>query len=161
MSKKDKLWRTAVTVASIIEQDNKFLLIEEQTRDGLLINQPSGHLEANESPLEASIRETREETSFEFIPQNFLGVYLCQALSKKDSSHVTYVRLAFSGIVGKFYNQPLDKGIENIFWLNYEQILENQHKLRTPLVLRCINDYLKNKNLPLDSIYSHESIWQI
>jgi len=158
MSKK---WRTSVTVASIIEKDNKYLLIEEQTRDGILINQPSGHLEPNESPLQASIRETKEETSFEFIPQHFLGVYLCQAVSQKDLSNVTYVRLAFSGYVSKFYNEPLDEGIICTHWLSYEQILDNQAKLRTPLVLQCINDYRAKKLHSLDSIYSHESVWQV
>ncbi len=152
-------WRTSVTVSAIIEKDAKFLMVEEQTRDGILLNQPSGHLEAQESPLEASIRETREETSFEFIPSNFLGVYLCQAISKKDAHLVTYLRLAFCGSVGKFYNTALDEGIICTHWLSHEEILQQQSKLRSPLVLECIHDYLNGKRLDLNTIHTHSSIW--
>jgi ADP-ribose pyrophosphatase YjhB (NUDIX family) len=152
-------WRISVTVSAIIEKNNKFLMVEEQTRDGILLNQPSGHLEAKESPLEASIRETREETSFEFIPSYFLGVYLCQAMSKKDNHSVTYLRLAFCGNVGKFYNQPLDDGIICTHWLSYEEIIQQKNRLRTPLVLTCINDYMNGQRLNLNSVHAHSSVW--
>ncbi len=156
-------WRTSVTVSSIIEKDNKFLFVEEETRDGIFLNQPSGHLEAGESPLQASIRETKEETSFEFIPSHFLGVYLCQAISQKDLYNVTYLRLAFCGTAGKFYNEPLDDGIITTHWFTFNEIIEfeKQGKLRSPLVLSCLNDYVNKKRLELSSIYSHTSIWEV
>ncbi|MFM2343751.1 MAG: hypothetical protein RLZZ210_359 [Pseudomonadota bacterium] len=163
METKCSKWRTSVTVSSIIEQDGKFLFVEEETRDGIFINQPSGHLEAGESPLQASIRETREETSFEFIPSNFLGVYLCQAISQKDLYNVTYLRLAFCGSAGKFYNEPLDDGIIRTHWFSYDEVLklEKQNRLRSPLVLSCLQDYVSGKRLDLSSVYSHSSIWEV
>jgi ADP-ribose pyrophosphatase YjhB (NUDIX family) len=154
-------WRTSVTVSSIIKQNNKFLFVEEQTRDGILLNQPSGHLEANESPIEASIRETLEETAYTFIPEHFLGVYLCQAPSKKDNMYVTYIRLAFSGVVGKLHNRKLDTGIIATHWLSYEEILNNKQRLRSPLVIQCIDDYTNNKLYDINTVYSDSSIWSI
>jgi len=157
-----KNWRINVTVAAVIEHENKFLMIEEHTRDGILINQPAGHLEANESPYEAIIRETLEETAYEFTPQYLLGTYFCQALSNKDDHHVTYLRFAFGGQLGRHYsNQALDAGIIQAFWLSLDDIYANQARLRSPLVLQCILDYQQGKRQNLDSIYCHESIWQV
>jgi phosphatase NudJ len=154
-------WRTSLTVSSIIEHDNKFLLIEEHTRDGIFFNQPSGHLEANETPISASIRETMEETAYNFIPEYFLGAYLCQAQSKKDNMFVTYLRLAFCGKVGELQaDKILDEGIIATHWLSYEQILQydKQKRLRSSLVLKCIDDYLAKQRYPLNMIYSDASV---
>ena len=156
-------WRTSVTVSSVIEQNGKFLFVEEETRDGIFINQPSGHLEGGESPVQASIRETKEETSFEFIPSHFLGVYLCQAISQKDLYNVTYLRLAFCGTAGKFYNQPLDEGIIRTHWFSYDEVvlLEKQGHLRSPLVLSCMQDYMNGRRFDLSVVYSHSSILEV
>lgn len=179
-------WRMSVTVAAVIARfktrpeyiitiddlakidlatrinDIEFLMIEEETRDGILINQPAGHLEAAESPLEASIREALEETAHHFIPNYFLGTYLCKALSQKDMVMVTYLRMAFAGHVTGFSNTPLDQGILRTFWLDYAAIKQQAaaKKLRSPLVLNCIQDYLNIKLYPLDIVTSDESIYE-
>jgi 8-oxo-dGTP pyrophosphatase MutT (NUDIX family) len=176
-------WRTSVTVAAVIarfksqpdiilspemlkiyslEQRQhllEFLMIEEQTRDGVLINQPAGHLEADESPLQASIRETMEETAYDFMPQYFLGTYLCKALSQKDQATVSYLRLAFAGHTTHCTHAPLDDGILQAFWLDFEQIKNQKSRLRSPLVWICIEDYLNLKRYDLDMVYTDNSVY--
>ncbi len=102
------IWKPNVTVAAVIERDGKFLLVEEQTSQGLLFNQPAGHLEANESLIAAVARETLEESAYEFEPQYLVGIYRWHS----TISDTTYLRFAFTGrILSHHSEQTLDEGI--------------------------------------------------
>lgn len=141
-----------VTVCAVIEKSQKFLLVEEKVISGeIMFNQPAGHLEADESLLSAVCREVREETAREFFPQNFLGVYHW----KNSGNSQTFVRFTFVGEVGEVNpNLALDEGIIQTHWLSFDEILllSRQQKLRSPLILQSIKDYLKNVSYPLDVI---------
>lgn len=142
-------WKPDVTVASVIESDGRFLLIEERVGNRLVFNQPAGHLEANESLAEAVIRETLEETAWQFEPQAVTGIYLWQQPDKTRS----FLRVAFTGRITHHDSQrKLDRGIRRALWLSREQIIERADRLRSPMVLRCIDDYLQGARHSLDML---------
>lgn len=149
-------WKPDVTVAAVIESEGRFLLIEERIGRRLVFNQPAGHLEANESLEKAVIRETLEETAWHFAPEAVTGIYLWQQPDKSRS----FLRIAFCGRVTQHDSQRrLDRGIRRAVWLTRTQVLERGNRLRSPMVLRCIDDYLHGsrhsldllKHFPLDS----------
>ncbi len=152
------LWKPSVTVAAIIERDGKFLLVEEETSDGIRFNQPAGHLDPHESLADAVSREALEETAHEFHPDALVGVYMSRYQSSSTGDDVTYLRFAFAGSVGAVHDRPLDTGILRALWLSYEEILAISDKHRSPLVLQCIDDYLRGRRLPLTAIYTHPSV---
>ncbi len=138
-----------VTVAAVVERDSRFLLVEERISGRLVLNQPAGHLEDRETLLDAAIRETREETAWRFVPSALVGTYLWRS---PDAGR-TFLRFAFCGPVDDFREgQALDAGIVRTVWLTHEQLLAQQARLRSPLVLRCIDDYLLGRRQPLDSV---------
>lgn len=141
------IWKPHATVAAVIEQDGRFLMVEEES-DGLIVfNQPAGHLEPDESLIEAVIRETREETAWRFHPEAITGIYRW----KQPDTERTFLRVAFCGQVDDLTaEQVLDDGIIRAVWMTREQLLDNQQQLRSPLVLLCIDDYLANKRYPLE-----------
>ena len=140
-------WKPHTTVAAVIEENNKFLLVEELVDGKKVLNQPAGHLEPDESFLDAVIRETEEETAVIFQPEYLIGLYRW-VLPEKDR---TYIRLTFSGNNLKtLENQTLDDDIIRTLWLSYDEILEQKDRLRSPLVLECINDYRNGNKFPLD-----------
>jgi len=148
------VWKPSVTVAAVIERDGRFLLVEERTRDGIRINQPAGHLEPGESLVEAAARETLEETACRFTPMHLLGTYVWRA-----NDDVTYARFAFSGVVSApDPGRPLDDGILRAFWATPGELRARAAEHRSPLVLKCIDDYLRGQRLPLDAIYTHSSV---
>ncbi len=143
------IWKPHVTVAAIIENQGRFLLVEERIEGKTVFNQPAGHLESGENLVDAVRREVLEETARPFRPQALVGVYLYD-LPKKDRS---YLRFCFCGSV----DQPaperhLDQEIIATHWLSPEQIRERHAQLRSPMVLKCLDDYLEGKRLPLDSL---------
>ena len=143
------IWKPNVTVAAVIERDGRFLLVEEETVDGIRYNQPAGHLECRESLIDAVIREALEETAYNFVPQFLIGVYNW----RNESKDVTYLRFAFAGSVsGHDAQRALDDGIIAAHWLTLDEIraLEKQH--RSPLILRCIEDWCAGKRYPLELI---------
>jgi len=145
------IWKPNVTVAAIIENDGKFLLVEEETADGVMFNQPAGHLEEGETLLEAVRREAWEETAHRFEPTVLLGVYHWKH-PKKD---ITYLRFAFLGTVtGHDPEQPLDDGILRAVWMTPEEIRATQDRHRSPQVLTCIEHYLAGQRFPL-SVLTH------
>ena len=147
MSIKKPQFKPNTTVAAIIERNGKFLLVEETTDRGNRFNQPAGHLEDNESLINAVIRETMEETAYEFTPVSLLGVYLW----KHDFNEITYLRFAFIGVVGVHYpTQELDTGILRAVWMTIEEIRTKASLMRSPQVLMCIEDYLSGKRYPLE-----------
>lgn len=143
------IWKPHTTVAAIIERDGKFLLVEEETDDGVRFNQPAGHLEDGETLIDAVIRETREETAYEFTPESLLGIYHWQHPSK----HITYLRFAFTGDAGAHDpSLKLDNGILRAVWMSEAEIRETQNMHRSPQVLLCIDHYLAGQRLPLNAI---------
>lgn len=128
------------------ERDNRFLLVRELIKGQEVLNQPAGHLDPGESLEQACIRETMEETSYEFMPDRLCGVYRWHP---ENHTEKTYLRFSFSGKVGKNLNKPLDSGILRAEWLTLEEIHQNQQALRTPMVLQCILDYLHKPSYPL------------
>lgn len=153
------VWKPNVTVATVVERDGKFLLVEEQTTDGLRLNQPAGHLEQGETPAHGAIRETLEETAHHVELSAFLGVYLSRYHSSRTGQDVTYLRLAFIGQVMRLDEQrPLDEGIVRAVWLTPEQIRDRQEMHRSPLVWQCVQDYLSGRRYPLHSVFCHNTV---
>ena len=147
------IWKPNVTVAAVIERDGKFLLVEEETSQGVRFNQPAGHLEADESLLTGVAREVLEESAYSFTPQHLLGIYRWHA----PESDTTYLRFAFTGaITGHDAARTLDTGIIQAVWLTPDEIRPMQERHRSPLVLRCIEDYLAGKRYPLELITHYE-----
>lgn len=147
-------WRPSVTVAAIIERDRRFLLVEENTPQGLRINQPAGHLEFGESLQQAVIRETLEETAHDFRPTALLGLYLLPTGARPADT--TYLRVAIVGELGAEHpHRVLDVGIIRTLWLTRDEIAERVDTLRSPLVLRCVDDYLAGQRASLDLLQWH------
>jgi 8-oxo-dGTP pyrophosphatase MutT (NUDIX family) len=142
------VWKPDVTVAAVIERDGRYLLVEERIRGRLVLNQPAGHLEDGEGLVDAVIRETLEETAWQFTPEALLGIYQWRS----PRGHTT-LRFAFTGSVQAYDpDRPLDPPIVTTHWLEREEIAQRSARLRTPLVLRCIEDYLAGRRLPLDAL---------
>jgi len=138
-----------VTVAAVVERDGRFLIVEERIGGRLVLNQPAGHLEDAETLIEAAVREAREETAWRFNPEAMVGTYLW----RNPANGRSYLRFAFCGTVDDHQpRQPLDKGIERAIWLSHEQLRVQPHRLRSPLVLRCVEDYLLGNRQPLESV---------
>ena len=138
-----------ITVAAISESDGRFLVVEERINERLVFNQPAGHVERGESLLTAVVREVREETAWRFEPASLVGVYLWRS----PESGVTTMRFAFSGGVDDLQAaQPLDQGIIGTHWFSRADLERRSHSLRSPLVMRCIEDYLHGWRQPLDSV---------
>lgn len=141
------IWKPHVTVAAIAEKDGRFLIVEERVDGELVYNQPAGHLDSGESLIEAVIRETFEETAWTFQPEALVGIQLWRHPVHSES----YLRFSFCGSCYEHQDQqPLDKGIEQALWLSREQLMDNNHKLRSPMVLRTIDDYLEGRRYSLD-----------
>jgi 8-oxo-dGTP pyrophosphatase MutT (NUDIX family) len=149
------VWKPSVTVAAIIERDGRFLLIEEETSEGIRFNQPAGHLDPNESLEQAVTRETLEEAAYDFSPTALVGMYMARYVSMRTGQEVTYLRFAFSGELGAAHDQPLDHGILRTVWMTREEMVACQSKHRSSLVLRCVDDYLAGKRAPLSLLYTH------
>ncbi len=152
-----EVWKPSVTVAAIIERNGRFLLVEEETSDGIRFNQPAGHLDPNESLMEAVTRETLEEAAYDFSPTSLIGMYMSRYISSRTGKEVTYLRFAFAGELGAQHDRPLDEGILRTVWMTREEMLACEEKHRSPLVLRCVDDYLAGKGVPLSLIYTHPS----
>ena len=138
-----------VTVAALAERDGRFLLVEERIDGRIVFNQPAGHVEQGESLLDAVAREAREETAWRFTAQFLLGVYLWQPPRGRRPT----LRFAFTGAVSDHDpSQPLDRGILATHWLTPRELLARRARLRSPLVPRCVDDYLLGRRLPVDDI---------
>lgn len=135
-----------ITVAAVIEREGRFLLVEEQSNGRTVYNQPAGHLETGESLLEAVARETREETGWGFQPTALLGVYRWESPDNRE----TYLRFCFTGTCHDHDpHQALDTGIIRTWWLDRDELAKRAVQHRSPLVLRCIDDYRSGKRYPL------------
>ncbi|MCK4950280.1 MAG: NUDIX hydrolase [Gammaproteobacteria bacterium] len=144
------IWKPHTTVAAVIEKDGKFLIVEEESDSKVVYNQPAGHLDEDESLIQAVIRETLEETAWHFKPENIIGVYQY----KSPGNGTTYIRFCFSGQCNQHEpDRKLDDGIVCAIWMSYEELVREKDKLRSPMVLHCIDDYLAGKQYPLELIW--------
>ena len=160
-------WKPSVTVAAVIERDGRFLLVEEHTPEGLRLNNPAGHLEPAESPAQGCAREVLEETAHHFAPSALVGVYLSRfqrTLASADAGtlateDITYVRFAFCGDLGVFEaGRALDTGIVHTLWLTPDEIRASADRHRSPLVVRCMEDYLAGQRYPLALVYTDPAV---
>ena len=153
-------FRPSVTVAAVIECDGRFLLIEEETSEGVKLNQPAGHLDPNESLEQAVVREVLEEAAHEFIPTGLVGMYMSRYYSKSRNADITYLRFTFCGDAGREYDQPLDDGILRTLWMTRDEIAASVEQHRSPIVLQCVDDYLAGHRTPLHLLYTHPSVFE-
>ncbi|MBT3066348.1 NUDIX hydrolase [Rhodoferax sp. U11-2br] len=156
-------WKPSATVAAIIEQDGKFLLVEEHTPEGLRLNNPAGHLDEGETLAQGCQRETLEETRHLFTPTHLVGVYMSRsqraANGTEDAQDVTYLRFAFAGSLGALVpERQLDTGIVRTLWLTPDEIRASAARHRSPLVVQCMEDYLSGQRFPLDLIHTDASV---
>jgi len=143
-------WYAHVTVATVIENDGRFLLVEEQGEHGLVLNQPAGHLEPGETLVQAAVRETLEETACHVAIQGLVGV----ALYTAPANGVTYHRTTFYGeALREQADYQLDSDIERVVWLGHEEMLAESARMRSPLVLAAVEQYLRGPKIPLEFIY--------
>jgi ADP-ribose pyrophosphatase YjhB (NUDIX family) len=146
-------WKPNATVAAIAEKDGRFLLVEEKINGNMVFNQPAGHLEHGESLISAIKREVLEETAWEFEPESLVGVYLYPNPHQDD---ITYLRFCFYGHCSKEHQgQKLDEGILRAAWLSPEEIEEERDRMRSPMVSRCIKDYLNGNRYPLELLHHY------
>lgn len=144
------IWKPHVTVAAVLFRDGRFLLVEEETESGLAFNQPAGHLEENEALIDAVVRETLEETAYRFKPTHLVGIYNWKHPTKEDT---TYLRFAFAGeLCGYEADRPLDRGIVAARWLTLDEIRATRERHRSPLILRCCEDWLAGQRHSLDML---------
>lgn len=152
-----------LTVAAISEQAGRFLIVEERVGRRMVFNQPAGHVEDGESFIAAVIREALEETAWHFTPEAVIGIYLW----RNPTSRRTVLRVAYAGTVR--YHEPerrLDHGIVRTHWFTRDQLLGHGGRLRSPMVLRCVDDYLAGarhsldllQQLPLDEVESRAAV---
>ena len=146
-------WAAHVTVAAVVERDGRFLLVEEHTDAGLRLNQPAGHLEAGETLVQAVVRETLEETAYGFSPEHLVGIYQW----RNAAGDATFLRFAFCGtLAAEPQDRPLDEGIVRRLWLATDELAGQASRHRSPLVARCVEDYLRGSRHPL-ALVSHVS----
>jgi 8-oxo-dGTP pyrophosphatase MutT (NUDIX family) len=156
-------WKPSVTVAAIIEQEGKFLFVEEHTPEGLRLNNPAGHLDPGESPASGCARETLEETTRTFAPTALVGVYLSRfqrpSTPLLDAQDITYLRFAFCGELGDVQaGRQLDTGIVRTLWLTPDEIRASADRHRSPLVVQCMEDYLAGQRYPMNLIHTDAAV---
>ena len=131
----------------IAERDGRFLIVEEQVDGELVLNQPAGHLDEGESLVQAAARETLEETAWHVEPEALIGIYLWRL----PDNGITYLRACFSGHCLTFDpDRELDAGITRALWLSYDELRDHATRKRSPMVMRCIDDYRTGQRYPLD-----------
>lgn len=145
----EAIWKPNVTVAALVERGGRFLLVEEETGDGVRLNQPAGHLEEGESLIAACVRETLEETAYHVEAEALVGVYQWM----RPAGDITYLRFAFAArAVSHEAGRALDTGILRAVWMTPQEIEASRAHHRSPLVARCVADHLAGRRFPLDLI---------
>ncbi len=153
-------WKPSVTVAAIIESEGRFLLVEEETPEGVRLNNPAGHLDAGESLLQAVVRETLEETARVFTPSALLGVYMSRYVRSARNEDVTYLRFAYCGTVGQAEpGRALDTGILRAVWLTAGEIRAARERHRSPALQHGIDDFLRGTRHPLDAVFTDPGLY--
>jgi 8-oxo-dGTP pyrophosphatase MutT (NUDIX family) len=143
------VWKPNVTVAAVVEREGRFLLVEEAIGGTLMLNQPAGHLEPDESLLEAVARETLEETAWHFRPQALVGIYRWP----HPDRNTTFLRFAFTGALLEHEpDRVLDEGITRTVWMDREALRRLRDRHRSPQVMACVDDYLAGCRFPLECL---------
>jgi len=143
----NRKWLPRVTVATVIEDDGKFLMVEENIHGKKILNQPAGHLEPGETLTEAAVRETLEETGWHIKVDHLIE--FSQWTSPNSQKH--YLRSCFAGTAVEFDpNQTLDDGIIQAIWMTRDEVAEQIHRLRSPLVLHHIDHHINGKKTTTD-----------
>lgn len=138
-----------LTVAAVVEHSGRFLIVEESVGGLQVFNQPAGHVEPGETLIEAAIREAREETGYAFRPTELLGLYVWQ----EPDSQRSFLRVALTGTAIEPASVPqLDHGIISVHWLSRQQIYDREARLRSPMVLQCVDDYIAGAIHSLDAL---------
>ncbi len=149
----NRIWKPNVTVAALVERDGRFLLVEEETDDGLRFNQPAGHLDEGESLVAAWAREALEETAWGFTPTSLVGIYQWP----RPQGDITYLRFAFAGELGAHDSaRTLDTGILRAVWMTPDEINASAERHRSPLVSQCVSDYLAGRRFPLELLRHYD-----
>jgi 8-oxo-dGTP pyrophosphatase MutT (NUDIX family) len=149
----NRVWKPNVTVAALIEREGRFLLVEEETEDGIRFNQPAGHLDKGESLVAACAREVLEETAWSFRPTALVGIYQWP----RPTGDITYLRFAFAGELGDHESdRVLDSGILRAVWMTPDEIRATVARHRSPLILHCVSDYLAGRRFPLDLLRHYD-----
>lgn len=142
-----EIWTPHLTVAAIIEREGRYLLVEERSEGRIVLNQPAGHVEEDESVIQAIVRETLEESGRHFTPEAITGLYRWRS----PLNGITYLRIAFCGECGERDRDiELDTDIITTHWLDIDGLNERGEQLRSPLVMRCIQDYRRGQRHSLD-----------
>lgn len=145
----EAIWRPRVTVATVVPRDGRFLLVEEDIRGRLMLNQPAGHLDPDESLATAAVREALEETAWDIE----LECLVCVQQWSNTEARRQFVRFTFAGRAVRHHaDRPLDHGIVRALWLTREEIAAEAARLRSPMVLAGIDDWIAGQRLPLDAI---------
>jgi 8-oxo-dGTP pyrophosphatase MutT (NUDIX family) len=141
-------WFPHVTVASIAVKDDKYLIVRENYRGSTVLNQPAGHVEEGETLEQAVIRETLEETGWDFKPSYLTGIYHFVAANGE-----TYIRFTwFGSLIGERPEYELDPAIEGIQWMSKKDLLNGELTLRNAVVITCISDFEAGNRLPANSV---------
>ena len=144
-------WKPSATVAAVIERNGRFLFVEEPIDGRLVLNQPAGHLEPDESLIAACRREVLEETAHRFEPTALIGIYRWIYAP----GNVTFLRFCFRGRIEGVDERPLDRQITALHWLTREELSARRPDHRSPLVQRCVDDFIAGRQFPLE-VFSSE-----
>ena len=154
-------WKPSVTVAAVVEQGGRYLLVEEMTAEGLKLNNPAGHLDPGESLLDAVAREVLEETARPFAPEAMVGAYLARFRHVRTGEDITYLRFAICGTVGEVIaGRRLDAPVERTLWMSRDELRACPNRHRSPLVMRCIDDHAAGQRAPLALLHADPSLYQ-
>ncbi len=145
------VWKPSATVAAVVERDGRFLFVEEPIDGRRVLNQPAGHLDPDESLVAACRREVLEETAHRFEPTALVGIYRWH-YAPKD---VTFLRFCFFGRIEGVEDRPLDPQITALHWLSREELMARRAEHRSPLVQRCVDDFVAGRRYPLE-VFSSE-----
>ncbi|MBF6025480.1 NUDIX hydrolase [Lysobacter niastensis] len=149
-----RFWQPDVTVATVVVDGGRLLMVEESVGGRLVLNQPAGHLEPDETLIEAALRETREETGWEVRLTAFVGAYQWKApLNGDGTGGRHYLRFAFAAEpLHHDPARPLDEGIVQALWMTPSELQAAQARHRSPLVWRVAADFLAGRRQPLELI---------
>jgi 8-oxo-dGTP pyrophosphatase MutT (NUDIX family) len=157
----DTRWKPSVTVAAVVAEHGKYLLVEEMTAEGLRLNNPAGHLDPGESLLDAVVREALEETARRFTPEALVGTYLARFRHTRSGEDITYLRFAICGSVGEpLPGRVLDEPIVRTLWMTPGELRACPERHRSPLLMRCIDDHLAGQRGPLSLLHAEASVYR-
>ncbi len=153
-------WKPSVTVAAVVEQGGRYLLVEEMTAEGLKLNNPAGHLDPGESLLDAVVREVLEETARPFTPEALVGAYLARFRHARSGEDITYLRFAICGAVGDaIAGRQLDAPVERTLWMTRDELRACPDRHRSPLLMRCIDDHAAGQRGSLALLHADASLY--